>query len=141
MFRYQFYAAAAVLSAAALLSLSACGGRGGPSSVLLPQSALSTLDTPRSIGPSQSYSVSPFMADTYVGIHALQVFDEAHGYSISRSAAVGAADGQRYASVWGVRNPRMASAWHRQNTSLNALIYTPYDTDATGSGLNKPNGW
>ena len=79
------------------------------------------------------------MADTSVGIHALQVFDEAHGYTIS--AAEGAADGQRYASVWGVRSPHMASAWHTQNAGLNALIYTPYDTDATGSGLSKSKGW
>jgi hypothetical protein len=79
------------------------------------------------------------MANTTTGIHALQVFDEAHGYMIT--AAQGIADGLRYESVWGVRNARMASAWHAGNGNLRALIYTPYDTDATGSGLDQSTTW
>jgi len=139
MSRFQFNAAAAVVWAGVFLSLSACGARGGPSATLLPQSVIRSFGAQRTVGTTRAYALSPFMADTSVGIHALQVFDEAHGHMIS--AADGAADGQRYASVWGVRNPRMASAWHVQNAGLNALIYTPYDTDATGSGLNKPAVW
>ncbi len=77
--------------------------------------------------------------DTTVGIHALQVFDQDHDNVISFSQ--GTADGSRYASVWGVRNRNMALAWHTNNSSLNALIYTPFDTDATGSGLNMPTSW
>ena len=96
--------------------LSACGAHGASSSVFsaVPDEERSTHGG--SIGPAQAYALSPFMADTSVGIHALQVFDEAHGFTIS--AAEGAADGQRYASVWGVRSPHMASAWHTENAGL-----------------------
>lgn len=80
-----------------------------------------------------------FFPDTTVGIHALQVFDEAHDHIITSSQGV--ADGSRYASVWGVRSPNMATSWHTNNTALNALIYTPFDTDATGSGLDQPTSW
>ena len=89
--------------------------------------------------PAPTFQASAFMADTSDGIHALQVFDEAHGFVITE--AQGVADGHRYESVWGVRNKNMASAWHDGNQRLGALIYTPYDTDATGSGLSHSTDW
>jgi hypothetical protein len=136
----RFYAAAAMLTAAATVCLAACGGHaGGTGLSILPQPPNESVDTVPGPAPRQSFEPNAFLANTSVGIHALQVFDEAHGYTIS--SAQGIADGPRYASVWGVRSPHMASSWHANNERLNALIYTPYDTDATGSGLNQPTKW
>jgi hypothetical protein len=136
----RLVAARTVFTVAVLLSLTACGGHNGsPGLPLLPQPQNGFLDRRLAPAPQQSFAPSAFMANTSVGIHALQVFDEAHGYIITE--AQGIADGLRYESVWGVRNKRMASAWHTGNGNLRALIYTPYDTDATGSGLDQPTSW
>ncbi len=70
------------------------------------------------------------MADTWVGIHAMQVFDEdnygpIHNFITQQQATT---DGSRYALVWG---PRVATAqaWHTNNSALRAAYYAPFDTD------------
>ncbi|HEY5096352.1 MAG TPA: hypothetical protein VII69_14665 [Candidatus Eremiobacteraceae bacterium] len=136
----RFKMAAAVLAAASLVCLAACGGHAGGSDLsILPQLPISALQTRPGPAPMQTFAPNAFLANTSEGIHALQVFDQAHGYTITSAESV--ADGGRYASVWGVRSPHMASSWHTNNERLNALIYTPYDTDATGSGLDRPRSW
>jgi len=145
---------AALLAGAALVSLSGCGGHGAANVLGLTvpgsatQSAASQFvigQVPESNPPMGGPPHQPpphgqgFFPDTTVGIHALQIFDQDHGNMIT--IGQGIADGSRYASVWGVRTPSMAVAWHTNNVNLNALIYTPFDTDATGSGLNEPTSW
>jgi hypothetical protein len=133
-------AAAAVIAAVAVLCATACGGHAGNSGLsILPQLPSGAIEKGLDPSPVQTFATSAFMTNTTVGIHALQVFDEAHGYMIT--AAQGIADGARYAAVWGVHSPRLASAWHTNNSNLSALIYTPYDTDASGSGLDQPMAW
>src|SRR4030088_669931 len=114
-------AAAAALTAGAFLCLTACGGHGGSSGMsLLPQMPNELLYTQPGPAPAQTFAPSAFMANTSVGIHALQVFDEAHGFVIT--PAQGIAHGVHYASIWGVHSPHMASSWHTNNESLNTLI-------------------
>ena len=136
-----------MLVGAALVSSCGCGGRGAASvlGLAVPQGAAHSATSQIVIGqlpvwhPLPPWQGQRLFPDTTVGIHALQVFDEDHDNIISFSQ--GTADGSRYASVWGVRTPNMALAWHTNNATLNALIYTPFDTDATGSGLNMPTSW
>lgn len=136
----RFKMAAAVLAAAALNCVTGCGGHAGGSELAaLPQLPNNADQTQPGPAPMQTFAPNAFMANTSDGIHAMQVFDQAHGYTITSAESV--ADGGRYASVWGVRSPHMAQSWHTNNQRLNALIYTPYDTDATGSGLDRPTSW
>jgi hypothetical protein len=133
-------AAAAASMAAAVLCVTACGGHSGGSGLsILPQPQDGSRSAKLGPAPMQTFAPSPFMVNTSDGIHALQVFDQYSSRIITSEQGI--ADGLRYASIWGVRNPRMASAWHTNNTRLNTLLYTPYDTDATGSGLDQPTGW
>jgi hypothetical protein len=134
------HAAAAVFLAAAMLCVTACGGHASGSGLsVLPQPPDTSEGAKRRPYPMQTFAPNAFLMNTSEGIHALQVFDQFSSRIIT--ADQGIADGRRYASVWGVRSPHMASSWHTNNAQLNTLLYTPYDTDATGSGLDQPTEW
>lgn len=72
------------------------------------------------------------MPDTWVGMHAMQVFDEVHYGNIHNEITQEEAttDGYRYAVVWGPRVSTAAS-WHTANQALRSAYYLPFDTDLT----------
>ena len=72
-------------------------------------------------------SPSPYLPDTWGGIHAFQVFDNQGQYSIPPAQA--AQDGPRYDFVWGVSTPQMVAAWRTNNPKLVASYYFPFDAD------------
>ena len=98
--------ALATLSAFAFVCLTACGGHTGGSDLsILPQVPDRSYQSQPGPAPMQTFAPNAFMANTSDGIHALQIFDEGHGYVISSTESI--ADGDRYASVWGVCSPHI----------------------------------
>jgi hypothetical protein len=71
------------------------------------------------------------MPSSWGKISAMQVFDDtSYGY-ISQAAA--AADGYRYAAVWGARN-NIGTSWLDSNPTLQTSYYNALETDASSTG-------
>ena len=121
---------AGLASIAALLSitLASCGqGALGPQ-------PWSSIPADGAVGPPggpTAYAKSPYLIDTTIGFHAIQIFDEHRDNFISVSDAI--SSGDRYGIVWGNR-PQTAIPWQTNNPRLSPLLYTPFNTDSPSLG-------
>jgi len=77
------------------------------------------------IGP-----LSPDVADTSVGLHPIQMWDDFRGNFIPITEAI--KNGYRYDAVWGSRLNTVIP-WQTNNPDLRPMFYTPFNTDVPGA--------
>jgi hypothetical protein len=119
------------LAAAAACGLSACGASdGGNAAVQTPGGAHPGAGTVhRLTAPPTSPPTSPFLDNTWTGIHAFQPFDNFDNkYIITASQAQ--QDGPLYDGVWGSNSTEMVNAWRTKNPTIRLSYYLPLGTDA-----------
>lgn len=82
------------------------------------------------LAPANAPAATAFMPSSWGKIAAMQVFDETSNGYVTPSAA--AADGSRYASVWGAR-PDIAKTWLTSNAALQNAYYNALETDSSST--------
>jgi hypothetical protein len=120
-----------VAAVTAACAISACDGHRG--AISAPGAA--GTDSSRSLQPSAGKKsespppASPYLADTWSGIHAFQPFDNFANKNIITPEQA-ARDGPLYVAVWGSNSGTMVHAWQTNNPTIVTSYYIQIGVDA-----------